>query len=268
VSLAPSDADALEARGSLRYLKWLLNLGSQEEADNLLAGAEADLKASVTANKTQASAMNTLSHLYHFTNRILDANLMALNAYKADPYLLDVNKTILRLFQTSLDLDNAQQSKQWCDEGARRFPDDYRFAECRLWLLTLPDPATPPTAAQIWKANDDYLAMDKVDKPEFAKRKGMMLAGIALIRAGLKDSAESVITHAQGNEAIDPAGDLVQLEAMARAQLGQKDRVISLLRRQIAAHPQQKNIGGHDESWWFKSLQDDPQYKALFTGGQ
>jgi serine/threonine-protein kinase len=268
VSLAPNDADALEARGSLRYLKWLLNLGSQEDADNLLAGAEADLKASVAANKTQASAMNTLSHLYHFTNRILDANLMALNAYKADPYLLDVNKTILRLFQTSLDLNNAQQSKQWCDEGARRFPDDYRFAECRLWLLTLPDPATAPTAAQIWKANDDYLAMDKVDKPEFAKRKGMMLAGIALIRAGLKDSAESVITHAQGNETIDPAGDLVQLEAMARAQLGQKERVISLLRRQIAAHPQQKNIGGHDESWWFKSLQDDPQYKALFTGGQ
>ncbi|HTK48722.1 MAG TPA: serine/threonine-protein kinase [Gemmatimonadaceae bacterium] len=268
VSLAPNDADALEARGSLRYLKWLLNLGSQDEADNLLAGAEADLKASATANKTQASAMNTLSHLYHFTNRILDANLMALNAYKADPYLLDINKTILRLFQTSLDLNNAQQSKQWCDEGARRFPDDYRFAECRLWLLTLPDPATPPTAAQIWKANDDYLAMDKVDKPEFAKRKGMMLAGIALIRAGLKDSAESVIGRAQGNEAIDPAGDLVQLEAMARAQLGQKDRVISLLRRQIAAHPQQKNVGGHDESWWFKSVQDDPQYKALFSGGQ
>ena len=74
------------------------------------------------------------------------------SAYKADPYLSDINKTVFRLFRTSLDLNNGQQAKQWCDEGARRFPNDFRFVECRLWLLTLPDPQPPPTADQIWKA--------------------------------------------------------------------------------------------------------------------
>jgi serine/threonine-protein kinase len=267
LALVPNDADALEARGSLHYLQWLLNLMPPNDADKTLASAEADLVASTKANPAQASAMNTLSHLYHYTERILDGNLTALSAYKADPYLTDINKTVFRLFRTSLDLANAQQAKQWCDEGARRFPTDYRFVECRLWLLTLPDQQPPPTAPAIWKAYDDYVAANKVDK--LASRKGMMLAAIALTQAGLKDSAKAVIAKGQGNESIDPAGDLMQLEAMARAQLGEKDKAISLLRRQLAAHPQQRSIKkGPDESWWFKSLQDDPQYKALTGGGQ
>jgi eukaryotic-like serine/threonine-protein kinase len=267
LALVPNDADALEARGSLHYFQWLLNLMPPNDADKTLASAEADLVASTKANPAQASAMNTLSHLYHYTERILDGNLTALSAYKADPYLTDINKTVFRLFRTSLDLANAQQAKQWCDEGARRFPTDYRFVECRLWLLTLPDQQPQPTAPQIWKAYDAYVAANKVSK--LAPRQGLMLAAIALTQAGLKDSAKAVIAKAQGNESIDPAGDLMQLEAMARAQLGEKDKAISLLRRQLAAHPQQRSIKkGPDESWWFKSLHDDPQYKALIGGGQ
>jgi hypothetical protein len=261
--VAPNDPDALEARGTLRYLRWLLGLVPSADADKTLDGAEADLVASAKANPAQASALNTLSHLYHFTDRISDGNITALQAYKADPYLSDINKTILRLFQTSLDLNNGQQSQRWCDEGARRFPDDFRFAECRLWLLTLPDPPKPPTAEEIWKANDAFLAMDKVDKPEYAKRKGMMLAAIALVRAGLPDSARSVISRAQGNETIDPAGDLIKFEAMARAQLGEKDKAIALLGRYLAAHPQQGSGKHQDESWWFKPLESEPRYRAL-----
>src|SRR5215207_1367916 len=132
VAMAPNDPDALEARGTLRYLRWLLGLASSADADKTLDGAEADLVASAKANPQQASALNTLSHLFHFTDRTSDGNITALKAYQADPYLSDINKTILRLFQTSLDLNNGQQSQRWCDEGARRFPEDFRFAECRL----------------------------------------------------------------------------------------------------------------------------------------
>jgi eukaryotic-like serine/threonine-protein kinase len=268
IALAPNDADALEARGSLHYFQWLLDLAPPADADRTLASAEADLKASIKANPVQASAMNTLSHMYHFTERILDGNLMALGAYKADPYLSDINKTLFRLFRTSLDLNNGPQAKQWCDEGARRFPKDFRFVECRLWLLTLPNPQPPPTPDQIWKAVDAFVAADKANSPELAKRTGMMLAAIALTQAGMKDSAISVLAKAQGNASIDPAGDLVQLEAMARAQLGEKEKAIALLRRHLAAHPQQASIKGRDESWWFKSLENEPQYKALVGGAK
>jgi len=265
VAASPKDADALEARGNLRYLQWLLALTPPgAEAVKALVAAEADLVAATTKNPSKASALNTLSHLYYYTDRTSEGNIVALKAYNADPYLSDINKTVMRLFQTALDLNDAQFAKQWCDEGARRFPDDLRFKECRLWLLTLPDPPKPPTADDIWKANDAFLAMDKVDKPEYAKRKGMMLAGIALVRAGLPDSARSVINRAQGNQTIDPAGDLIKLEAIARAQLGEKDEAITLLGRYLAAHPQQRFVEkGLDESWWFQSLQDDPRYKAL-----
>jgi eukaryotic-like serine/threonine-protein kinase len=268
VAAGPNDADALEARGSLKYYRWILGLVPTNEADKTLDAAEADLRAAADSNTSQASAMSTLSHLYHFTDRITDANLTALRAYKADPYLTDVNRTVLRLFRTSVDLGNAQQSKQWCDEGARRFPTDFRFVECRLWLLTLPDQDPRPKADQIWKTYDAYLAANKQDKPDFAKKKGQMLAGIALVRAGLTDSARSVISQAQGNEKLDPAGDLMQLEAMARAQLGEKDKAISLLRRHLAAHPQQQTGKGREETWWFKPLENEPGYKALRGGAR
>jgi serine/threonine-protein kinase len=264
VTIAPNDADALEARGSLHYFQWLLNLvppgGS---AENVLASAEADLKAAAKANPSQASALNVLSHLLVFTGRHVDGNLAARDAYKADPYLTDANKTVWRLFQTSLDLDNSQQAKQWCDEGVRRFPTDYRFVECRLWQLTLAGQTPPPTAEAIWAANDRFLASNKVDKPEFAKRKGMMISAIALVRAGLPDSARSVLTRAQANEAIDPGGDLIWLEVLARAQLGDKDRAISLYGRYLSAHPQVRAFASRDETWWFTPIKDDPKYKAL-----
>jgi TolB-like protein len=264
VSATPEDPDALEARGTLRYLQWLLGLTPAANADKALDAAEADLVASTKINPAQASALNTLSHLYHFTDRTSDGNIVALKAYTADPYLSDINKTILRLFQTSLDLNNGQQSKRWCDEGARRFPDDFRFAECRLWLLTLPDPPKPPTPDEIWSVYDAYLAKDKVENPEYAKRKGLILAAIGLTRAGLPDSARSVLTRVQGNESIDPAGDLIKFEAMARTQLGEKDKAISLLGRYIAAHPQQGASRKHpDESWWFKPLETEPRYRSM-----
>ena len=197
--IAPNDADALESRGSLHYFQWLLNLvPSGGNADNVLASAEADLKASAKANPSQASALNVLSHLLVFTARHTEGNLAAADAYKADPYLIDANKTVWRLFQTSVDLGNSQEAKRWCDEGERRFPTDYRFVECRLWQFTLEGQTPPPTAAAIWAANDRFLASDKVDKPEFAKRKGMTISAIALVRAGLPDSARSVLGRAQG----------------------------------------------------------------------
>ena len=204
-----------------------------------------------------------LSYLLIFTSRHTEGNLAARDAYTADPYLTDANKTVWRLFQTSVDLANSQAAKQWCDEGERRFPGDYRFVECRLWLLTLEGQNPPPTATAIWAANDRFLASDKVDKPEFAKKKGMMISAIALVRAGLPDSAKSVLGRAQGNESIDPGGDLIWLETLARAQLGDKDRAISLYTRYLALHPQVRAFAARDETWWFAPLRDEPRYKAL-----
>ena len=264
IALTPTDADALEARGTLHYLQWLLNL-APKDPNALIKSAEQDLDASVAANPAQASALNTLSHLLNTTSRITEGKTAASKAYDADPYLTDVNKTVFRLFQSSLDLNQEGESRRWCETGAQRFPSDYRFEECRLWLLTL-ETTKKPSADSIWAANYRFLAADKADKPEFAKRKGAMIAAIALVRAGLPDSARSVATKAQANEALDPGGDLLYLEAIVRAQLGEKDKAIALLARYLAAHPQQRAYAKDDESWWFNSLKDEPKFKALAGG--
>jgi serine/threonine-protein kinase len=263
LALAPNDPDALEARGSLRYLQWLMNLTPAGESEKAMAAAEADLVAATKANPSQASALNVLSHMYIIEGRSAEAKLTAGDAYKADPYLVDANKTVWRLFQSSMDLELATEAKKWCDEGARRFPTDYRFLECRLWLFMLRNQQPPPSADQVWKAYDAYIAADKENKPESARAYGMMLAAMGLNRAGLADSARSVISRAQADESIDPAGDVAWLEAMARAQLDEKDKVVSLLSRYYAKNPQRKAYSGHDEAWYFKSLENDPKYRAL-----
>ena len=263
LAIAPNDPDALEARGSLRYLQWLLNLTPSGESDAAMAAVEADLIAAIKVNPAQASAMNVLSHLQIVEGRTSDGKLTAGDAYKADPYLTDANKTVWRLFQASMDLDLTTETNKWCDEGARRFPADYRFSECRLWMLMLRGLQPKPTADQVWKAYDAFIDANKVDQPEFAKRKGMMLAAMGLNRAGLADSARSVIGRAQADESIDPTGDLAYLEAMARAQLDEKDKAIGLLSRYYAKNPQRKAFISRDEAWYFKSLENEPRYKAL-----
>jgi hypothetical protein len=166
-----------------------------------------------------------------------------------------------------MDLKSGTQAKKWCDEGAARFPDDFRFVECRLWLFTLPDQNPKPTADAIWKAYRDYTQANKVDKPEYAQKRGGMIAAMGLIQAGLPDSARAVMTRSQGSESIDPGGDLIQFEMFARAQLGEKERALTLLGRYLASHPQQRAFAKNDESWWLDPLKDQPRYKQL-TGSQ
>ncbi len=130
LALAPNDPDALELRGTFRYLNYLLNL--VPDAEQELSLAEQDLVASVRANPQQASALTTLSHLLMNQGKTAQAKVQAQRAYEADPYLSNVDRTIWRLFTSSLDLAEAVEATRWCEEGApplsrgcsvRRVPD-------------------------------------------------------------------------------------------------------------------------------------------------
>src|SRR6266540_6743229 len=128
--LSPDDPEALDLRGSLRYYRWLLNLArSPAQMPELLTGAEADLQAAVAADPTAASAWAVLSHLWMNQSQPAQAKLAALHAYEADPYLASAKQTLWRLFQSSLDLEDARESNRWGQEGQRSFPEYYRFTE-------------------------------------------------------------------------------------------------------------------------------------------
>ena len=266
LQLAPSDPDALEIRGTLQYLRWLLNLAPDgAESARLLVDAENDLRASVAANPQQASAWTTLSHLLINKLETAEAKLAALRAYDADPYLTNANLTIWRLFSTSLDLEDGVEANRWCSEGRRRFPADPRFAECQIWLFALK--GQTPDISKAWSLLDEYVRLSPPNSRDFLRLRGQMLVAMALARAGLADSARAVAERSRADATVDPPRELVSFEAIVHTILGNKDEAIRLLGRYFASNPQQRSSQDRDESWWYQSLRGDPRYEALVAQG-
>jgi serine/threonine protein kinase/tetratricopeptide (TPR) repeat protein len=262
LKLQPNDPDALELRGTLRYLRWLLNLApDRSEAAQLLVDAEKDLRASVAANTAQASAWTTLSHLLVNKLEIAEAKLAALRAYDADPYLAKANLTVWRLFSTSLDLEDGVEAKHWCAEGQRRFPTDPRFAECQIWLFALK--GQKPDIDKAWELLEEYVRLSPPNQRDFLRLRGQMLVAMALARAGLADSAKAVAVRSRADATMDPPRELVSFEAIVRTILGEKDEAIRLLGIYYATNPQQRSSVDKDESWWYQDLKGDPRYEAL-----
>ena len=265
LKLAPNDADAIEARGTLHYYQWLQNLAPNDAAASaLLTSAEGDLVAATTANARRATAWNVLSHLRINKGQLSQAVLDARNAYEADPYLTDVDRTIYRLFTTNLDLGIREEAAKWCAEGQSRFPGAYRFVQCKLWLYALPGPK--PDMAEVWKTYEEWVQASPANTQAFDKLKGKMMVGLAFLRAGQPDSAKALAEANQGDSETDPRGELAHLASMIYSQAGDKDTALELFAKYLAVNPQQRAFAANDKSWWLKDLRTDPRYQALVKG--
>jgi len=259
LALAPNDPDALELRGTFRYLNYLLNL--VPDAEQELSLAEQDLVASVRANPQQASALTTLSHLLMNQGKTAQAKVQAQRAYEADPYLSNVDRTIWRLFTSSLDLDEAVEATRWCEEGRRRFPDDPRFVECQIRVPALR--GQTPDVPKLWRLVDEYVEKSPENLREFRRKRAGMFVAMALVRSGLPDSARSVAVRSRADAEIDTARELAWFEAIVRTFLGEKDQAIDLLSVYLASNPGQRASWARDSTWWFKDLRSDPRYRDL-----
>ncbi len=264
--LTPGYPRALELRGTARYTSWVLELSSDPgEQDRRLAGARQDLEAATRADPTLAGGFSTLSHLYYQTEDVPAAVLAARKAYEEDAYLAVANDILWRLFIGSYDLEQFGQAHRWCQEGGERFPAYYRFAECRLWLMTAP--TTTPDAPEAWRF---YAKLDSVTPPPikpFEMHRAQMIVGAVLARAGLGDSARHVLVAARAGPDIDPQQELVSLEAFGRTLLGERGQAIQLLKQYVAANPAHMFKRGGDISWWWRDLRTDPQFAQLLEKG-
>jgi len=262
VKLAPDDARSLELRGTVRYLTWLQELVPDPGAlPATLANARRDLESATRIDPTLASAYSTLSHLYYQTEDVPAALLAARKAYEEDAYLSVASEVLARLFFGSYDLEQFTQATRWCLEGARRFPGDFRFAECQLLLMT-PGDARPDVPAA-WRLLARVDSLTPAPRKAFEHHRAETFLGVVLARAGLRDSARHVLEQARADRGVDPAQEILSIEAFGRTVLGDRDDAIALLKRYVAANPTHAFKRGGDISWWWRDLKSDPRFAQL-----
>jgi serine/threonine-protein kinase len=266
LALDPKDADALFLRGTSTYWGLLLNLTSEPgEAERLMDEAEADFHAATAANPSQASAYSSLSHLFMRKGEAAQAKLAAERSYEADPWLTDANLTLRRLFDTSLELQDEQEAWKWCDAGTDRFPEDFRFRECRVWRYALP--GNPERRAeQMADAWTDCGAVSELSPEsvrEYNRKACEMALAMGLVRAGLPDSARAVARRARAGPGVDPVRDLAWLEAIVLTWLGDYDDAVDRLATYMAVNPGSAALFAEDETWWLEELRSYPGYQRL-----
>ena len=256
----PRDADGLEQRGSLRYLYYLLDLTADtDEAQEILDAAQADLEQAVAVDPTRASVYSILSHLYVNRGDNVSVILTARRAYEEDAYLEDADRILRRLFWAHYNLEQIRDARTWCEEGASRFPENYHFVECQLWLMLSSSDASPDRAWEL-SARLDELAPD-----EYERRLGRLLVAGVLAQSGMQDSAATVFASGQGNSEIDPLQELVLQEAAIRSVTGDPDRAVELLRIYVAADPNASFDSGGSLHWWWRNLSGRQDFQALIN---
>jgi TolB-like protein len=184
------DAETLEVRGTAAY--WGYLFGAWEDStEAMLAKAAGDLQQAVRRDPRVAAAWATLSHYYGNTGTVQQAYDAAIRAYAADAFLENAPTVLWRLYTFAHDLRRADEATKWCDEGSRRFPDSFRFTECRLWNLTLSDVKPDPTAA--WQHYTVFVQQVSGTRAKADSLRMLAVVGIVLGRAGLADSARAVL---------------------------------------------------------------------------
>ena len=265
LAIEPNDAEALEVRGTAQYWHYVLDVTpNPKDAAALLQAAQRDLEAAVKLDPGLASAHATLSHLYYNEpGGVVSAVLEARLAYAADAFLSSAPEVLWRLFLGSYDLEQLTQARGWCDEGVRRFPSDYRFAECRLWALTME--GVEPSVPEAWRLVDAEARLAPESRREYQRHRAMMIVGAVLARAHLADSARAVLLRARMSAEADIGHDLPFVEAYSRTVVGDSSEAIALLGKLVAGASSAGTAGAADWAtyWWWRGLQARPDFQAL-----
>jgi serine/threonine-protein kinase len=261
----PNNAAGLQLRGSLRYARWRLSLDPDPtRRAALLDSAQADLEASVRIDPSQGSAQATLSHLLYARKDVVSAVLAARAAYEADAYLRDAEVILDRLFYGSYDLAQFGEAQRWCAEGGRRFPRSFRFVDCQLWLLTIPNANLD--VARAWRLAAQADSQTPAPQLPFRTRQRSILVASVIGRSGLKDSAEHVLVAARSPDPkVDPTQELVGYEALARTLMGQDDEAMAILKRYVATNPDHSFKRNGMVHWWWRGLERRADFQAVLA---
>jgi len=256
LSLDPDNAAALERRGTARYRRWLTRYDDGHAAAGLLASARSDLERSVALDPNRASVNSTLSHLYYQVDDWVGAVLAARQAYQRDAFLDVADGVLWRLYAASYDLGEHENAQRWCEEGHQRFPANFRFVQCQIFLMSMPD--ARPDIDRAWELYGELIPL-LTERPEFFDAQARVVIGGVIGRAGAPDSARSVFAGARLGSDLDPQRELLSLEAAMRSVMGDADGAIDTLERYMVVNPDH----APDRHWWWRSLEGAPAFERL-----
>ena len=274
LQIDPRNADALEIRGTMKYLRWLYALEPDHNAaERLLNSAEEDLLAATSIEPLQANAWNVLGHLYYQKDDIVEANLAARRAYEADAFLATAPDILWRLWSTSYDLENRRQSRQWCEEGLARFADNPRFYRCQIWNMT--SGATDPDAQAAWALLEDVLSRTPERDRQSARLEMQILIAGVLARSAqeggstaasageLTDSARAVLGRSRGDTEVDQNRELLTTQAFVRTLLGDNQEAVDLLQEYLTFNPERRVGFAEHGHWWWRELRSHPAFQRM-----
>jgi len=261
----PSNPHGLQLRGALRYARWVLNVDTDPtKRTALLDSAQADLEAAVRADPHLAAAYATLSRLLYARKDVVSAVLAARSAYEADAYLRDAEQILDRLFFGTYDIAQFAEAQRWCDEGSRRFPQNYRFTDCQLWMLTTP--SADLDVRRAWQLQTRADSLTPARLLPYSTRVRQVLVASVIGRSGHPDSAEHVLARARTDDpTIDPSQELLGYEAVARELMGQDDAAMDILKRYVATHPEHSFRRNGMVHWWWRRLVSRPDFQGVLA---
>lgn len=260
IGIEPNHAEALEVRGTLTYLRFLLGtVPDPEERRRLLIEARDDLKRAVSLDPTLASAHAMLSHLYTQTHETSDVVLSARRAYEEDAYLDNAASVVSRIFTGSYRLEQFTEARRWCQVGQRRFPEVPEFLSCEVLLMT--SGAVEPDPERAWELVSRIDSLASGPEGEWERLRAELAAGGVLAVTGQADSARSVWDRVreEATAEVDPTRWLRAVEAYMRTLVGDHDEAVDLLEVYAAVNPEAR----FEDNWWWRDLRSHPEFREL-----
>ena len=262
-----ANASALELRGAARY--WQVSELTDDDIDDPLSRAEADLRRAVSRDTSLVSAWGLLSLVRLARGDVVEAQRHATTALAMDTYLEDGPVILRALFAANLMKGDFGSSWRWCDQGNRDYPRDVRFVECRLTLLAVDESRAPDPKlawALVTRANE-------IDPPahsahEYQPILREMMAAVVSARAGETDTARATSRRAWAKIGVRPdlRRDLEYDDAYLHLILGEPGETIRQLSDYLAGRASLRAVIARDPRW--SRLRSDPAFKRLAHGPQ
>jgi hypothetical protein len=154
-------------------------------------------------------------------------------------------------------LGEYEEAQRWCLEGHDRFPDNFRFVQCQLYVLTMPQ--AEPDIARAWTLYDQFAELLPEGQSELFSGLAQTFVGGVIGRAGLPDSANAVFVRARMSPEVDSDYEQISREAAMRAVMGDVEGSVETLQRFMILNP------GHfpGQHWWWRNLEGDPAFERL-----